>query len=99
MVRRAVVLAFVVLLGAAPLAQHAQARTRVNVNLGIGVPGVMFAPPPPVMFMPPPRTYWPPPVVYSRFYGPGWGHPGWGHPGFHGPRRGPHPSMRGRRRW
>lgn len=91
MVRRVAVLAFLALLGTAPLAQDAQARTRVNVNLGFGMPGVIYAAPPPVMFLPPPRMYWPPPVVYTRFHR----HPG---PRFHGPRRGPHPRMH-RGRW
>lgn len=94
MVRRAAVLAFVVLLCTAPHERDAQARTRVNVNVGIGIPGVVYAPPPPVMILPPPRMYWPPPVVYSRYY-----RPGWGHPRFHGPRRAPHPRMHGGYWW
>ena len=71
------------------------AQARVNVSLGIGFPGVVYAPPPPVVFARP-VPYWPPPVMYSR-----WGHPAWhGHPGHFGPRRVPpgwrHPHSR---RW
>jgi hypothetical protein len=55
----------------APLMHDAQAQTRVNVNVGIGDPGVVYTPRPPVMVLPPPRMYWPPacrlqPILQTR---------------------------------
>lgn len=66
------------------------AQARVNVSVGIGFPGVFYAPPPPLVVARPVHV-WPPPVVYSR-----WGYPVWhGHPRHMGPRPGwGHP-----RRW
>lgn len=71
------------------------AQARVNVSLGIGFPGVFYAPPPPVVFARPVH-YWPPPVVYSRF-----GYPVWhGRPHHWGPRHmGPRPGWGHPRRW
>lgn len=68
------------------------AQARVNVHLGIGIPGMVFAPPPPVIVARPVH-YWPPPVMYSRF-----GYPVWvGGPRPMGPRH-VHPAWR-HRRW
>ncbi len=76
------------------LAAMQAAQARVNVHLGIGFPGVFYAPPPPLIVARPVH-YWPPPVMYSRF-DPRW-HP---HPRFVGPRHAPHPGWRGSpRRW
>jgi len=68
------------MLGAVPAAQ-----ARVNVHVGIGFPGVMFAPPPPLVVAHP-SPFWAPPVMYSRH-----AFPAWHHPHHFGPRRGPPP--------
>lgn len=81
---------------AALIALCAGAQARVNVHVGIGFPGVVYAPPPPVVFARP-APFWPPPVMYSRF-----GYPVWhGDPRFMGPRHAPHPGWRRHphRRW
>lgn len=70
------------------------AQARVNVHVGIGVPGVFYAPPPPVVFMRP-APFWPPPVVYSRYGFSPWHRP----PRFVGPRHAPHPGWRHPPRW
>jgi len=77
-------------LSLSPLANAA----RVNLNIGIGIPGLVVGPPP-VVYAPAP-VYAPPPVVYGvPYYGYGYGdryHNGYGHP--HPPPRdwhhGPH---------
>lgn len=43
------------------------ASARVNIDLGIGIPGPAYVSPPPVYYEPPPAYYSPPPPVY---YGP-----------------------------
>jgi len=49
------------------------AMARVDVGISIGVPGVLYAPPPPVYYAPPVRYVEPPPVVVvpeRRYYRP-----------------------------
>jgi hypothetical protein len=58
------------LLGAAVACVSPAASARVNLNIGIGLPG-LYAPPP-VVYAPQP-VYGPPPVVYGApYYGGGW---------------------------
>lgn len=78
------------LLGLAALSLSPLADARVSVNIGIGIPGIVVAPP--VVYAPAP-VYSPPPVVYGGPYysGPYYGHP---HPPprdwHHGPHRDDH---------
>ena len=74
LMRSAFILALA-MLGAAP-----DAQARVNMHVGIGFPGAMFAPPPPVIVAQP-AAFWAPPLVYSRH-----GFGGWHHPRHFGPR-------------
>jgi hypothetical protein len=62
------------------------AQARVHVNVGIGFPGVFYAPPPPLVVARP-AAFWAPPVVYARHGFVGWHSPP---PHHFGPRRHPH---------
>jgi hypothetical protein len=51
----------------------ALARTDVSFGVFVGVPGVAYVPPPPVVYAPAPVYYAPPPVYYRPrpyYYGP-----------------------------
>jgi hypothetical protein len=61
------------LLGLAALSMSPLANARVDLNIGLGVPG--YYGPPPVVYQPQP-VYAAPPVVYGN---PGWGHRDWRH--------------------
>ncbi|TKC83484.1 hypothetical protein FAZ69_23645 [Trinickia terrae] len=59
-------------LGAAALAASTAASAHVDVAIGVGLPGAVYAPPQPVYVAPPPVAYAPAPVAVS--YG---GYDGW----------------------
>ncbi|MGO4277362.1 hypothetical protein SAMN05216321_101389 [Cupriavidus sp. OV038] len=96
---------------AAALASGA-AMARVNVDVAIGVPGVVvggpayYAPPPPVYYAPPAPVYYGPPPVVVRpapvYYGPRY-YPGpryyYGPPGYRGDHYHGHGHGRGHGRW
>ncbi|TDN63526.1 hypothetical protein [Paraburkholderia sp. BL10I2N1] len=66
------------ILGVCALAGSKVVEARTDVNISIGLPGLAVVPPPPVVYMPPgPPGYYapPPPVVYNGYYGPGWNRP------------------------
>lgn len=59
--RMAVLLAGALLVA---LSGSASANGRINVGIGIGVPGYTYVAPPPVYYYSPPQIYYAPPPVY-----------------------------------